>query len=106
MGEDGVGGTEGAAKGGPVAARSVELLGDVAVALRATRMFENRSAVFSQRTDPARIIPDAVVDVVSVFLLVAALQSMTFHGEQGGNRTDRDLDAVSTAGRHRPINRD
>src|SRR5271167_1027523 len=49
----------------------VELLGDIAIAAFSACMHKQRAARFRQCFDPPAIIADAVVNVVSVFLLEA-----------------------------------
>jgi drug/metabolite transporter (DMT)-like permease len=55
---------------------SIELAGDKAVAGCAAGMIEQRPTFLGERLGASGIVPDAIVDVVGVFLLVAPFNGM------------------------------
>lgn len=72
----------------------IKLASDEFVARSTAGMIKQRPTFLGEHLWPARIVPDAVVDIVSVLLLVASLDRMPFHGQQRRDRTNRDLDAI------------
>ncbi|APO72644.1 hypothetical protein IE4872_PD02132 (plasmid) [Rhizobium gallicum] len=68
--------------------------------------FEQGFAGLGQSLDAVGIVSDAVIDVVGIFLLMPAIEGVTFHGEQCRNRADGNLDTIGPAARHITGDRD
>lgn len=64
---------------------------------------ENWLAIFRQRFRSTEIISNAVVNIVSILLLVATVDRETFHGQKRRDRRDSDLHAVLPSAGHRAI---